>query len=137
MTHWVVEGVSVDENHPNLEAEMDVTTANTTSAPSPKASLCRLRRTASNSCLVWVPWRPLLRFAKMVCTPIKVSVSKPITILVHQELSDPINWIRACVTAKTNTPNNVPNTYPVPPVNIVPPITTEAITSNSKPDAYK
>src|SRR5574341_950954 len=38
---------------------------------------------------------------------------------------------------KTSTPNSVPNTYPTPPVSIVPPMTTEAITSSSKQCVYK
>ena len=117
---------------------MTATIANTKTMPTPRASLSRF---AANSTSMLAGSGQLddrlFRFAKMVCTPMKTSVSTPMTIFVHHELSEPMNWIRAWVTARTITPNNVPKTYPEPPVNIVPPITTEAMTSSSKPGAYK
>mgnify|MGYP002682482406 CR=1 FL=1 len=36
---------------------------------------------------------PTLRADSRLCTPMNINISNPITILVHQELSVPLNWI--------------------------------------------
>ena len=58
------------------------------------------------------------------------------TMLVHQELSWPLNWMRLWMSAVIRTPKSAPKRKPSPPVKAIPPMTTAAMTVSSKPVAW-
>ncbi len=41
-------------------------------------------------------------------TPMNTSISAPMTMLVHHELSSPLNWMRLWMSAVISTPNRPP-----------------------------
>jgi len=61
---------------------MNENRTNTNTAPTAIPCLIRLRRAAARACGLWAILGPTLRLAKSVCTPMKMKVSKPITIRV-------------------------------------------------------
>jgi poly(hydroxyalkanoate) depolymerase family esterase len=71
------------------------------------------------------------------CSRQNTSSSAPITIRVHHALSEPSKVIRVWINPSISTPHSVPATRPMPPDSSVPPITTEAIASSSRPVACR
>ena len=46
--------------------------------------------------------------ASMLWTPMNTSINPPMTMLVHHELSCPLNWIRLWISAVMSTPKSPP-----------------------------
>ena len=61
----------------------------------------------------------------------KKQSSADIAILDHDERSFPFVFTSVSIVPLISTPNNVPITFPTPPVRSVPPITDEAMASIS------
>ena len=61
------------------------------------------------------------------------SKSNPMMIGVHHELMFPWNVMMVWIMPKMSTPTNVPANKPTPPLSNVPPTTTAAIASSSRP----
>src|SRR5271165_824092 len=68
-----------------------------------------------------------------LCITMKMNRRIPPLIMIHAPFSDPLKLMSVAIRPKIIPPNSVPATVPTPPVNMVPPSTTEAMAVSSLP----